>query len=257
VDKQAAFYALDFDGVICDSAIETGITGWQAARALWDDMPEHAPDAIINAFLQARPIIETGYEAILTVRLLYLQESLDSICSNRGESFTKLMQSRGLTIEQLKTLFGQTRDAWIARDPIHWTTINRLYKGIAEKLQHLDPQTPWYIVTTKQERFVKIILDAHGIALPESAIYGLDCNLSKAQVLEQLLIRHPHCACHFVEDRLPTLLAIKDNTALTKVNLMFALWGYNTPEDKEQARRQGLRCIALDDFLATTANAKP
>ncbi len=253
MDKQAAFYALDFDGVICDSAIETGITGWQAARKIWHDMPEHAPEPIINAFLQARPIIETGYEAILTVRLLYLQESLDSICSNRAENFTKLMQSKAISIEQLKMLFGQTRDAWIANDAVHWTTINRLFDGVAEKLQNLDPHTPWYIVTTKQERFVKTILAANAIALPEQAIFGLERNLSKAQVLEQLLVRHPDRACYFVEDRLPTLLAIQDNPALKNVNLLFALWGYNTAEDKVLARQQGLQCLSLDEFLTATA----
>jgi len=37
------FYALDFDGVICDSAVETGITGWKSACTLWQGMPETIP----------------------------------------------------------------------------------------------------------------------------------------------------------------------------------------------------------------------
>ena len=29
--------ALDFDGVLCDSARETGMTAWRAGQAIWSD----------------------------------------------------------------------------------------------------------------------------------------------------------------------------------------------------------------------------
>ena len=37
-------YALDFDGVICDSAIETAVTGWKVAQKIWQDMPSSLPE---------------------------------------------------------------------------------------------------------------------------------------------------------------------------------------------------------------------
>ena len=43
--NNSIIYALDFDGVICDSAVETAITGWKAASSIWKDMPEAAPQA--------------------------------------------------------------------------------------------------------------------------------------------------------------------------------------------------------------------
>ena len=64
-------YALDFDGVICDSAIETGITGWKVARQIWQDMPDQTPPEMITLFRQVRPVMETGFEAILIMRLLH------------------------------------------------------------------------------------------------------------------------------------------------------------------------------------------
>ncbi|NOR71147.1 MAG: HAD family hydrolase, partial [Methylomarinum sp.] len=41
--KQAIIYALDFDGVICDSALETGVSGWKAAAKIWDDFTTSLP----------------------------------------------------------------------------------------------------------------------------------------------------------------------------------------------------------------------
>ena len=32
--NNSIIYALDFDGVICDSAVETAITGWKAAGSI-------------------------------------------------------------------------------------------------------------------------------------------------------------------------------------------------------------------------------
>jgi len=33
-------YALDFDGVLCDSVIETAISGYKIAQIVWTDMPK-------------------------------------------------------------------------------------------------------------------------------------------------------------------------------------------------------------------------
>ena len=64
-------YALDFDGVICDSAIETAMTGWKVACQIWSDMPTETPQEIIALFREVRPVMETGYEAILIMRFLF------------------------------------------------------------------------------------------------------------------------------------------------------------------------------------------
>jgi hypothetical protein len=63
-------YALDFDGVICDNGLES----------CWRNMERHRPKAVpqtmIDRFRLVRPIIETGYETILTIRLLYLEKTI-------------------------------------------------------------------------------------------------------------------------------------------------------------------------------------
>ncbi|MDD1620025.1 MAG: HAD family hydrolase [Methylococcaceae bacterium] len=242
-------YALDFDGVICDSAVETAITGWKAAGRIWNDMPEATPSELIDCFRQVRPIIETGYEAILAMRLLYLGETTEAIYCDYGEKTRLLMEQAQTTSDELKRLFGETRDAWIADDLGEWIAMNPLFSGIAEKLQRLSRQHAWYVITTKQERFVKQILKANDIDLADERIFGLDRNLSKPEVLKGLVQAHPEHTIHFVEDRLPTLLNVQKHSELSAVKLFFAPWGYNTEEDKALSAEYAFVSHCLEEFL--------
>ncbi|MDD5463148.1 MAG: HAD family hydrolase [Methylococcales bacterium] len=242
-------YALDFDGVICDSAVETAITGWKAAGSLWEDMPKTAPQAMIDQFRLIRPNIETGYEAILSMRLLYLGETVESIDDGYSAKMQALLKEAQVSVDDLKKLFGETRDVWIDNDLEDWVNMNPLFNGVAAKLHSLGQQYPWYIVTTKQERFVRQILKANAIELADERIFGLDRNMSKVDVLKGLLKIHPDEVIYFVEDRLPTLLNVSKNDELANVKLMFALWGYNTAKDKALAAGQAFASQQLEDFL--------
>lgn len=242
-------YALDFDGIICDSAIETGISGWKAACQIWDDMPKQAPADKIAAFRQARPIIETGYEAILAMRMLHLGASVEVLYLDHTAEFKRLMQEASVDVGGLKTLFGATRDAWIAEEKDAWVAQNPLYTGVAAKLIQLNQTHPWYIVTTKQERFVQMILAGNQIELADDRIFGLDRNLSKVEVLKLLIERHPGQPIQFVEDRVLTLLKIRQDAELSDVELVFGLWGYNSAEDKQLAQSEAFKCQTLEAFL--------
>jgi phosphoglycolate phosphatase-like HAD superfamily hydrolase len=248
--NNSIIHALDFDGVICDSAVETAITGWKCAGRIWDDMSGPVPpQALIDRFRQVRPIIETGYEAILAMRLLHLGETTDAISSGYAGKTQALMQDAQVTVDDLKKLFGETRDAWIDSALADWVDMNPLFSGISEKLRRLGQQGIWYIITTKQERFVKQILKANRIELPDAHIFGLDRNMNKQEVLKGLLEKHPQQPIYFVEDRLPTLLNVLKNDELASVKLIFALWGYNTDEDKAVAAQNPFDSQLLEDFL--------
>ncbi len=242
-------YVFDFDGVLCESVMETAITGWKAAGSIWGDMPGRVPQEKVDQFRLARPIIETGYEAILTMRLLFLDVPIESIHSSYKDKFKALTESAKLTVEGLKKLFGDTRDAWIATDSAGWVGMNPLYDGVAAKLRSLGNYSPWYIVTTKHERFIKLILQANGIELSDSHIYGLDRNMGKPEVLMGILQNHPDETIYFVEDRLPTLTNVLKHGDLATIKLFFALWGYNTPEDKALASNESINLLQLTDLL--------
>ena len=247
--NDSIIYALDFDGVICDSAGEIAITGWKAASRIWGDMPKAVPQAIIDRFRLVRPIIETSYETILAIRLLYLEETIEAFYSGNDDKIQALLQQTQVTVDDLKKLFGETRNGWIDTDSANWVNMNPLFAGVATKLRKLGQLCPWYVVTRKQERFVKQILKANAIQLEDERIFGLDRNMSKVVVLKGLLKTHPNETIYFIEDRLPTLLTILENAELASVKLIFALWGYNTVEDKVLATGQAFTLQQLEDFL--------
>ncbi|OUR65748.1 hypothetical protein A9Q79_01790 [Methylophaga sp. 42_25_T18] len=243
-------YALDFDGVICDSAIETGMTGWKVAKLTWPEMPDEVPAEIMARFRQVRPVMETGYEAILIMRFLFEGGDAEQLLSNFNSQITHLLRRDELDTDKLKQRFGETRDHWIKHDLDDWIAKNPLFDGIAKKLQQLDVQNT-YIITTKQERFVSQIFESNGIEFPAEKIYGLDRKLSKQQVLKTIAIQHPNHDILFVEDRLPTLLNVINDEQLSAIKLYFATWGYNTQADKTAAKElDRVSSINLDKMLA-------
>lgn len=244
-------FALDFDGVLCDSVLETAASGWKAALSIWPDMPKtEAPNALLEQFRQVRPMIETGYESIFGMRLLFTGESIESIRFGYTEKTEALIRQTGSTVDGLKKLFEDTRDHWIAADLAGWVAMNPLYSGVADKLKVLDDNHHWIVTTTKQERFVNYILQANGIELPGDRLFGLDRKLNKSQILKMLLQTHPEHSLNFVEDRFLTLVNIAKDPELASVKLILANWGYNTEEDRLQAAQQGFSGISLAEFLA-------
>lgn len=233
LESRRKLYALDFDGVICDSAIETGITGWKVAHQIWPEMPSQPLEKMIALFRQVRPAMETGYEAILIMRLLFEGISPTLLLADFSTKIAKIIAQNQLAITDLKQQFGKARDHWIANDPDEWIAMNPLFDGFAEMLRQIEPEQ-CYIITTKQERFVRKILEANNIVLPASHIFGLDRKLSKRQILTDLLTLHPDQTILFVEDRLPTLINIINDRHLKSVLLFFANWGYNTEQDKQR-----------------------
>lgn len=249
--KQDIIYALDFDGVICDSAVETAITGWKAGSTLWGDMETPLPpQTLIEQFRLVRPLLETGYESILIMRLLHNGETVEALLSDYAEKIQQTLSHLNKDVAFLKKLFGETRDNWINQDLTEWVTMNPLFPHVAEKLQKLNQNALWYIITTKLERFVSQILNACKIELAREKIFGLDRNMSKETVLTELLAKHPQQEFYFVEDRLPTLFNVLSNDRLDSIKLFFAGWGYNTEHDKLRASKQPrIELIDIDDFL--------
>ena len=246
----STIYALDFDGVICDSAIETAMTGWKVATQIWSNMPDETPQSIISLFRKVRPVMETGYEAILIMRALFEGVSAENLLNNFNSQLTHLIHRDQLDTDKLKRRFGDFRDQWIKHDLDDWMAMNPLFEGIADKLQQVDPQKT-YIITTKQERFVSQIFASNKIEFPAERIYGLDRKLSKQQILKDLLITHAENDILFVEDRLPTLINVINDGQLDAIKLFFADWGYNTQDDKQAVSKlETVRSINLKEMMA-------
>ncbi|XP_060204953.1 uncharacterized protein LOC132632847 isoform X3 [Lycium barbarum] len=232
-------YALDFDGVLCDSCGESSLSA-----------------------VKVRPVVETGYENLLLVRLLL---------ESRIPSIRKSSVAEGLTVEGilenwakikpiimaewdedrdfLIDLFGKVRDEWMDNDLASWIGANRFYPGVPDALKFASSKL--YIVTTKQGRFADALLRGlAGITIPAERIYGLGTG-PKVKVLKQLqeMPEHKGLTLHFVEDRLVTLKNVIKEPELDGWNLYLGDWGYNTQKEREEAASiSRIRILELSDF---------
>jgi len=246
-------FALDFDGVLCDSAAETAESAWRAGRGIWAEWRDQdAPPALVDRFCRLRPVIETGYQTIALMRLCDSDVSDEDVLSRFGELCDRVLADAGLTRQQSVELFGRTRDDWIRANPDGWLGKHRFYPGTIETVRAVSATSPVYILTTKQERFVHALLRGARCELPAGQVFGLDSGKKKEDVLAQLL-RGPQlvgATVHFVEDRLDTLRRVMARPDLDAVRLYLAAWGYNLPAERDEASHvQRVTLWDLQQFL--------
>lgn len=243
------WFAFDFDGVLCDSAKETGTTAWMACVSLGERFfpktaPSNIPDDLLRAFCNARPLLETGFEALLILKRLYVEkESWESMLASREplEEMKRSLQHCNVTEEELKKAFQQARDSWIARDETGWLAANDFYMETVRAVQTLISRgASVYVVTTKHSSFAVKLLNRVGIDLPMDRIFGLGSG-KKRQVLSNLATsREAQLGgrCIFFEDRLETLLDVSRHAQLP-CDLVLCGYGYNTQHEREKAVERG------------------
>jgi len=246
-------FALDFDGVLCDSAAEGAVTSWRAGQKIWPQWQgAEPPEACKARFGRLRPAVETGYQMPLLMKLVVDRIGNAEVLARFVPLCEELMNTHRLNRAQLVERFGAARDEWIEKDAAGWLGSHRFYPGVLDRLRGALASHPVYILTTKQERFTRQLLEAGGAMMPRERIWGLERNQTKSRMLEEIMTDPAYhgSRIHFVEDRVETLLEVAKNPGLEGVCLYLADWGYNTPAHREQARRhRRITLWTLDRFL--------
>jgi len=247
-------FALDFDGVLCDSAAETGVTAWRAGRRIWPEWEGAEPAAEhLRRFVELRPVLETGYQAILLMHFAWAGVSRERVRRGFAQMCDQALAEAGVSRAESVRLFGATRDAWIRDDLPDWLSRHRFYPGVFETFAARAGTEPTFILTTKQERFVHALLGSQGVRVPPERVFGLDAGKPKEEVLAELMGR-PELQggrFHFVEDRIGTLLRVAEQPGLEAVRLYLANWGYCTEADLAKAETHPRIAVwPPDRFLA-------
>jgi phosphoglycolate phosphatase-like HAD superfamily hydrolase len=243
-------WALDFDGVLCDSALETGTTGWRAARLIDSSLPEVLPEGYGQRFAAVRPWLTTGYQSIVMAVLLQRGEDA-RIAGDLGGATDEFLAAHGLTTDDLKRVFGGARDDWIESDFAGWLALHSFYPGTIAALQRrLADGGATRIVTTKNSRFALALLESAGVAFPDAHLYGLEAG-PKVDVLKALQSECDGAVIHFVEDRLKALEAVAADPILHAVRLYLADWGFLTEADRQRGREMArVEVVGVDGFTA-------
>jgi hypothetical protein len=253
--QQPTIIAIDFDGVICDGMIEYFQTAWLTYCEVWSPINSTPSEEIAQSFYRTRPVIEIGWEMPILVRALILGISELNILKDWNIICKKIIQDENLKSENISPLLDNIRDQWIQTDFDGWLRLHRFYPGIIPQLkQWLNPNFPPLIqpiiITTKEERFVRALLQQQNIIMPDGTIYGKGCKRPKYETLRQLLFTpETPPRIWFIEDRLKALLAVEKQPDLTEIRLFLADWGYNTQVEKKfTVSHPKIKLLTLSQF---------
>ncbi|MEG4282523.1 HAD family hydrolase [Microcoleus sp. A006_D1] len=253
--------ALDFDGVICDGLIEYFQTAWRTYCQIWKPVETvPAPDLALS-FYRVRPAIETGWEMPLLIRALLTGITEEQILLDWANIVPQLLTENNLKAQSVGAMLDGLRDNWIAEDLAGWLSLHRFYPGVADRLHSLlqESSVKVAIVTTKEGRFVRELLQLAGVQMPSELIFGKEYNKPKHQILREFLAASGKDATiWFVEDRLKTLLSVKQQPDLSQVSLFLADWGYNTLAERQSVAQNPLvQLLSLSQFAGDFADWLP
>ncbi len=243
--------ALDFDGVVCDGLREYFHTAWRVYCTVWRGETSKAPEKLAERFYRLRPVIESGWEMPLLVRALLLDYAEQDLFADWVKISTEILVKDGLSSTVIGPRFNADRDEQIRVDEQAWLSLHRFYPGVKERLRSmLTSPTSVRIITTKEERYARRLLEQHGIFLPENGVVGRGARQSKYQTLRRYQVEFGSQArIWFVEDRLLTLQSVREHPDLDAIRLFLADWGYNTPvERKSTFEERGIELLSLETF---------
>ncbi|MDP6360776.1 MAG: HAD hydrolase-like protein [Planctomycetota bacterium] len=255
--------ALDFDGVICDSAGEclySAYNTYAAARGL----PGAASVSGIrrdwyDTFYQMRPYIRDGKD--YSVILYFLEHEIPIESQSQFDRQSETVMAKVCSLAQvdnageLEKHFQDGRRAIRARDEEAWFDMNPLYDPMREALESLGPEFEGvYITTSKPTDAATKILYHNGIEIPEPQLLGKDKvkkTIAKNSQMEAVAsaagIELPQIL--FLDDQVSHLTAAKN----IGVRCFIATWGYNTDEQVEEAAQSGIALLEEKGILEWTA----
>jgi len=250
--------ALDFDGVISDSAPESWLVCLRtyarmrpgaAVEALRDTASSQPPaqirtDPAYRRFVEMMPLGNRAEDFGVVLWLLLAgrdardQQAFDAALAEAGDFFLSEFHER----------FYPTRAQLRAEDPARWASLLGPYPDMLDVLRRRAPDVRLAIATAKDRESVLHLLVDYGIEelVPEDCLIDKQAGRSKRAHLSRLQERFgvPFSQIVFVDDKVGHL----DDVGGLGVPGVLAAWGYNGPREQRLARERGHRVCTLEDF---------
>ena len=222
----ARFWAFDFDGVVCHSAQELGMSGWRGLRSLVPGLPTDMSDSLLSQWLQVRNVLEFGFESLVMLHALHVRGVTVEFMLENGPGTDHERGVLGVSEKELKDSFTQARLEWIEDDfegwlgkfirimctrlvpsislyliplfsPFKFPDSHSFYPLVVKALQDLIMAGERvYIITTKQAEFAHMLLARANLAVPKYRVFGLGMG-QKEEVLDMLCLERENGAPYF------------------------------------------------------------
>jgi phosphoglycolate phosphatase-like HAD superfamily hydrolase len=249
--------ALDFDGVISDSAPEAFVVALRtyvalrpdsrlAARPECDSAPALAvlrADPLYRDFLGIMPLGNRAEDYAVAFSIL---EREIEIADQAAYDAQRGAQPPDL-LEVFHRRFYQLRDHFSDTDPGGWQRLLGPYPAFVDVLRRRASNARLALATAKDRRSVRKLLRAYGIddLFPEGSVLDKETGVSKRAHLTELQRRFDlaYRDITFVDDKVNHLDAVAD----LGVRCALAAWGYNGAREHALARRRGYLVCSLED----------
>ena len=239
--------ALDFDGVLCDSAIECLINSYNSFNVIEESSIKKVYGlgeiAIgeVEAFMTFRPLVRVAKEYCLLWHMIKENQEIDL-----GKDINKQAKIGADKLEEFNSIFYTQRKEWMEKDKKAWLEHNPLYNGMRETLLKISDRENVFIVSSKDRSAIKTITEYNGLPVDDDKILGSDSGMDKdalfLKLKEASSIRFSDIT--FLDDNVNNLLKAKD----MGISVFFASWGYSMEGEKRRVRELGVTAVALEDF---------
>jgi phosphoglycolate phosphatase-like HAD superfamily hydrolase len=240
--------ALDFDGVLCDSAREAFVV---AARTFAEVFPEHSlgaaaeeSEALLAGFVEIMPLGNRAEDyavtlaALATGRALHDQAAYDAFYGGFDRARLRAFHER----------FYHVRAAWRAADAPGWLARMAPYPGLCALLHRRAREVRLAIATAKDRDSVRRILADYGVSelFPDAFLLDKEAGERKREHVVRLAERAGCAAAEvtFVDDKVNHL----EDVAGLGARCVLAAWGYNGPRERRVAQARGFLVCGLADF---------
>jgi phosphoglycolate phosphatase-like HAD superfamily hydrolase len=255
--------ALDFDGVISDSAPEAFAVALRsdaemrpdsglrerAAQLSGNAVPPPgsiAGDGLFAGFVDLMPLGNRAED--YAVALAALEQGRDLPDQAAYDAFRAGQDPEWLRAYHKR--FYRVRASLMEADPEAWQRLMQPYQDFLGILRRRAGQVILAIATAKDRHSVAALLRSYGIddLFPEGRVLDKETGVTKASHLEHLHricgVEYPEMA--FIDDKVNHL----DAVAPLGVNCCLAAWGYNGPREAVLARSRGYGVCTLEDVEA-------
>lgn len=239
---------LDFDGVVCDSTEECVVAAWnarQADRGLEELVRavEEVPEPYRGTLCQLRKYVRTAGE--YHVAFVAAEEGLEIATRADFDRHSRRL-AEGVThfAPSVFAARGRLRDA----DQDHWIDLHRVYPGFRDQLHRIWPRFEVFVVTGKDGETVRIFWQRFDLELADDHLFDRDAARDKLRVVEGIARRRGEDLerVHVLDDNVDHLLPLRQAGCRT----LMATWGYHTKDDLVQAKRHGIRRVALGEWIS-------
>ncbi|MEU4287301.1 DJ-1/PfpI family protein [Kribbella sp. NPDC026596] len=232
---------LDFDGVICDALEECALVTW---FGLLDRVPpepgpallDQVPAAFVQRFAHVRNYSRlldhfavAGLPAAAEVRT---QAEFDKLFASLDQREVAEFVARATAVRN--RLRETERDFWLG--------LHTLYDGVPQLLRRHAGKVA--VVTAKDEPSVWEILRRYRLDRTVTAVVG-EC-ARKPEAVRRLARQAGVSTSDliFIDDNLTNTVRVRG----TGAQVFWAQWGYQIPEHRAEAARQGIRSLELSEL---------